>query len=113
MISSCRSSISSEVLEILVRILHEPIINSRVLIECVRILRNCSGNNWSSCPELWNKLLNQTIQLLKNYLIKNSAEEEDVILARVTLQCLGNTLNSQPHVASDIWNNFQNNFGYL
>ena len=76
-------------------------------IECVRILRNCSGQNWEHFPQTWTQLLNECIQQLKSFLLEESKEGE-FVLGRVILQCIANLLNASPNLLTFIWENLQN-----
>lgn len=78
----------------------------QLFVECFRILRNCSGQNWESFPEIWNQLLNEGIQLLINTLLKDT-QGDDIVLSRVILQFLGNVLNTQPSLATLLWEKLQ------
>lgn len=78
-----------------------------LLVECVRVLRNCSGQNWENSQQTWMQLVFECIKLLRSFLFKETKEDE-VILVRVILQCIANLLNSLPNLSTLIWENLQN-----
>lgn len=84
----------------------------QLFVECVRILRNCSGQNWARFPEVWTQLLDECIQLLTTFLLKET-QEDDIVLPRVILQFLGNVLNTQPSLSSLLWDKLQCQLGYV
>lgn len=105
-----RSSIPNEILQILLTIIQRPV-GVPLVLECARILRNCCGKNWESFPDTWNQLLSECNQLLESFILKEFPVEE-IILARVILQCVGNILNTHTNLSHIVWESLQSHFRY-
>ncbi|XP_046459336.1 ataxin-10-like [Daphnia pulex] len=106
-----RSSIPNEILQLLLKIIQRPV-GVPLVLECARILRNCCGKNWESFPDTWNQLLSKCNQLLESFILKEFPVEE-IVLARVILQCVGNILNTHTNLSHIIWESFQSNLSKL
>lgn len=80
--------------------------NQLLVVECLRILRNCAGQNWSACQKTWNQLLCECTHQLRNMLIMVPTESV-ILLIRLFLQFIANMLNTEPGLSTSIWEDLQ------
>jgi len=107
-----RSTIPDPILLILSLIVQREQSN-KILLPCLETLRNCYGKNWDSSPSTWTCILKGILKSIEKRLSAESLCEEDVPVIQISLQFVGNLLNSQPSVSESVWYNLQKCFQIL
>lgn len=77
--------------------------NNQLIIECLKFLRNYAAGDVKDALNLLDLPIQKCVVHAQTAMAKEDNLEEELMLARISLQFLGNLINAEPKVSLQIW----------